>query len=99
MTDLATPTEYTKEYIPNYTGHVPSKNERFGASAGQIQREILGDGGKHPIVLEGLKDRDDTGRLYSSSFVPSIDKNKIVFGNRSRYAKNWINGPNHEIRN
>lgn len=99
MTELATPTEYAKEYLPGYTGHVPSKNERFGASAGQIQREILGDGGKHPIVLESLKERNETGRLYSSSFVPSIDKNKIVFGNRSRYAKNWINGPNHEIRN
>lgn len=34
MTDLATPTEYAKEYLPGYTGHVPSKNERFGASAG-----------------------------------------------------------------
>ena len=99
MTDLATPTDYTKEYLPGYTGHVPSKNERFGASAGQIQREILGDGGKHPIVLEGLKEKDEKGRLYSSAFVPSIDKNKIIFGNRSRYAKNWINGPNHEIRN
>lgn len=42
---------------------------------------------------------DESGRLYSSSFVPQIDKNKIVYGNMSRYAKNWINGPNHEIRN
>jgi hypothetical protein len=22
-----------------------------------------------------------------------------MYGNLSRYAKNWINGPNHEIRN
>ena len=42
---------------------------------------------------------DESGRLYSSNFVPAIDKNKIVYGNMSRYAKNWINGPNHEIRN
>ncbi len=34
MTELATPTDYTKEYLPGYTGHVPSKNERFGATAG-----------------------------------------------------------------
>jgi len=99
MTELVTASEYQKEYLPGYTGHVPSKNERFGATAGQIKREILMDSGKHPILLESLKERDETGRLYASSFVPSIDKNKIIFGNRSRYAKNWINGPNHNIRN
>ena len=99
MTELATPSDYNKEYLPGYTGHVPSKNERFGATAGQIKREILEDAGKHPIILNGMKDSDESGRLYSSNFVPAIDKNKIVFGNMSRYAKNWINGPNHEIRN
>ena len=45
MTELATPTDYVKEYLPGYTGHVPSKNERFGATAGQIKREILADAG------------------------------------------------------
>lgn len=99
MTELVTASDYGKEYLPGYTGHVPSKNERFGATAGQIKREILADSGKHPILLETLKEKTETGRLYSTSFVPSIDKNKIIFGNRSRYAKNWINGPNHNIRN
>jgi len=99
MTELATPSDYNKEYLPGYTGHVPSKNERFGATAGQIKREILEDAGKHPIILNTMKEVDETGRLYSSNFVPAIDKNKIVFGNMSRYAKNWINGPNHQIRN
>jgi hypothetical protein len=51
MTTLATASDYTKEYLPGYTGHVPSKNERFGATAGQIKREILADDGKHPISL------------------------------------------------
>ena len=78
---------------------MPSKNERFGATAGQIKREILADQGRHPIILQSLKELDDSGRLYSSNFVPQIDKNKIIYGNMSRYAKNWINGPNHEIRN
>jgi hypothetical protein len=70
MTEIVTAAEYQKEYLPGYTGHVPSKNERFGATAGQIKREILTDSGKHPILLESLKDRDETGRLYASSFVP-----------------------------
>ena len=34
MTELATASEYAKEYLPGYTGHVPSKQERFGATAG-----------------------------------------------------------------
>jgi len=99
MTELATPSDYKKEYLPGYTGHVPSRNERFGATAGQIKREILIDMGKHPILLQGKRKMDETARLYSSSFVPNIDKNKIIYGNLSRYAKNWINGPNHKIRN
>jgi|TARA_B110000285_G_C15130863_1_gene623483 hypothetical protein len=51
MTQLATPSLYRKEYMPGYTGHVPSKMERFGSTAGQIKREILADDGIHPIVL------------------------------------------------
>mgnify|MGYP002633207424 FL=1 len=34
MTTLVTPTEFKKMYMPGYTGHVPSKNERFGNTAG-----------------------------------------------------------------
>ena len=51
MTTLATPSDFKKQYLPGYTGHVPSKNERFGATAGQIQHEILSDNGKHPISM------------------------------------------------
>ena len=40
MTTLASASLYKKEYLPGYTGHVPSKNERFGSTAGQIKREI-----------------------------------------------------------
>lgn len=51
MTTLATASDYNKEYLPGYTGHVPSKNERFGSTAGQIKREILSDKGMHPIII------------------------------------------------
>jgi hypothetical protein len=51
MTTLASASLYKKEYLPGYTGHVPSKNERFGSTAGQIKREILFDEGMHPINL------------------------------------------------
>lgn len=52
MTTLATPADFKKQYLPGYTGHVPSKNERFGATAGHIQHDILSDNGRHPIVIE-----------------------------------------------
>ena len=97
MTTLANASDYQKEYLPGYTGHVPSKNERFGATAGQIKREILADEGKHPISMTRFT--SDANRLYSTRFVPRIDKNKIVYGTHSRFAKNWACGPNHMIRN
>ena len=98
MTELATASEYAKEYLPGYTGHVPSKQERFGATAGQIKREILGDRGVHPIVIQNHVKQDETARIYSSKFTPAVDKNKVVYGNMSRFAKNWVCGPNHNIR-
>jgi hypothetical protein len=96
MTEIATPSNYTKEYLPGYTGHVPSKNERFGATAGQIKREILLDKGKHPITLQTSPNEKD--RWYSSHFVPKIDPNSEIYGNKSRFARNWVCGPNHMIR-
>ena len=60
MTELVTPSFYKKEYLPGYTGHVPSKNEKFGSTAGQIKREILADQGLHPIVLEKYRQKDES---------------------------------------
>ena len=42
---------------------------------------------------------DNSNRLYCSTFVPAIDQNKIIHSNGSRFAKNWVCGPNHMIRN
>ena len=97
MTTLATPSDFKKEYLPGYTGHVPSKNERFGNTAGQIKRDILRDKGKHPIIFPCVI--DESKRVYSDKFTPAVDKNKIIYGNSSRNALNWQCGPNHMIRN
>ena len=32
---------FKKEYLPGYTGHVPSKNDMFGMTAGDINRNII----------------------------------------------------------
>jgi len=52
MSTLAKLSDYQKDYLPGYTGHVPSKNERFGSTAGQIKKEIMEDKGQNPLNLE-----------------------------------------------
>uniref|UniRef100_A0A7S3CJQ4 Uncharacterized protein n=1 Tax=Strombidium rassoulzadegani TaxID=1082188 RepID=A0A7S3CJQ4_9SPIT len=99
MTQVVSQSLYKRDYTPGYAGHVPSKMERFGATAGQIKREILADQGKHPILLEALKEKNDELRFYSQNYTPQLDKNKQIYGNLSMFAKNWVCGPNHEIRN
>jgi len=32
---------FNKEYVPGYTGHVPSKNNLFGLTAGSINQAII----------------------------------------------------------
>ena len=41
---MTKPKEYKKEYLPGYTGFVPSKNDMFGMTAGDINRHIIGKG-------------------------------------------------------
>jgi len=41
MSAVATGQDFKKDYMPGYTGHVPTKSVRFGGTAGQIKREIL----------------------------------------------------------
>ena len=36
--------DYSKNYLPGYTGHVPKKNEIFGSTAGQINKIITKTG-------------------------------------------------------
>ncbi len=69
MTELATQNDHTKEQLPGYTGHVPSKNERFGVTAGKIEREILANSGKNPNIIDFLKTTDDLKSLNGRTSV------------------------------
>ena len=33
---------FNKEYMPGYTGHVPTKADQFGMTAGVVNRTIIG---------------------------------------------------------
>jgi len=37
---------WAREYLPGYTGHVPTKNDFCGKTSGSINREICVAGGK-----------------------------------------------------
>ena len=98
MTELATPSLFTKDYMPGYTGHVPTKVDRFGASQGQIKREILADKGSYKTMLDKIRMRNNRGRMHSQNKMPSLKQDKLIYGNLSIFAKNWVGGPTHEIR-
>jgi len=87
---------FNKEYLPGYTGHVPSKNNLFGLTAGSINQAIIETDG-NAWDLAGLTTSGAlTSAIYSNK-APANKVNKEVFGNWSKYAKNWISGPTHEV--
>jgi hypothetical protein len=98
MTELATPSVFKKDYMPGYTGHVPTKADRFGASQGQIKREILNDRGCYKTMLANIKSRSQNKTSSSFCSKPATLENKLIYGNLSIFAKNWVAGPTHEIR-
>lgn len=82
-----------REYLPGYTGFVPTKNNLFGKTAGSINREICLTGGNH-LELDNL----EINRQQKQEMATSKDINKDVYGNKSKNSVNWICGPTHEIR-
>ena len=74
---------------------MPLKNDLFGKSAGTINREICNSGGiEENMNRLALKE----SFMATTHLPPSAKMNKDVFGNSSRYSKNWISGPTHDIR-
>jgi len=49
MASVSTRSEFKKEYMTGYTGHVPTKVDLFGATSGIIQRQILVTKGKSSV--------------------------------------------------
>lgn len=86
---------FSKEYLPGYTGHVPQKNDLFGMTAGDINRQVVMTGGKTAYMMP--RGSTYAQRFYRESQTPCNKPNKDVFGNWSRYAQNWVAGPTHEV--
>lgn len=84
---------FNKEYLPGYTGHVPTKNDMFGMTAGDINKHIVVNGGhvSYPQPMGSTY----AHRFYNQSTTPSNKPNKDIFGNWSKYSINWVAGPTH----
>ncbi len=68
----------------------------FGMTAGDIMRKIIDGGGS--ASLHYPTGSTHALRFYRLNSTPANQINKEIFGNFSRYEKNWIGGPTHEVK-
>lgn len=64
-------------------------------TAGDVNRNIVGNGGH---VGYNIPTGSTHGiGFFNQAYTPANKPNKDVYGNWSKYAKNWIAGPTHEM--
>ena len=93
--------EYSKNYLPGYTGHVPKKNDVYGCTAGDINKIITRQGHKpsnYDVDIAVGKPTFAQRDFYSQP--PGVDNanDAIQYGNHSRLGDNWLGGPNQNIK-
>lgn len=92
---------FNKEYMPGYTGHVPTKVDQFGMTAGDVNRVILDSfNPRSSPRLQQPKAAQSVSLYQANSMQQMTHKNKPfknIFGNCSRMATNWISGPTHDM--
>lgn len=87
--------KWNRDYLPGYTGHVPTKNDFCGKTSGAVCREVNYAGGSHAELDRMELERHESNKI---DLPGKKEINSNVFGNQSRHAKNWISGPTHMIR-
>lgn len=95
---------FNKEYMPGYTGHVPTKVDQFGMTAGDVNRAILDafnpPHSENTARLNHPKQSPTVTLYQATSLQRMTHKNrplKNIFGNCSKYATNWIAGPTYQM--
>jgi hypothetical protein len=86
---------WNREYLPGYTGFVPTQRAFVGKTSGQINREISLCGGS-PAELDLLELGRHKQQLSDLPASKSI--NPDVYGYRSKDSVNWVSGPTHMVR-
>ena len=93
--------DYSKNYLPGYTGHVPKKNEIFGSTAGQINKIITKTGepnSKYDIDVAISKPYYEQNDYQVNPPLKDNDTEALQFGNHSMKGTNWIGGPNSNVK-
>ena len=86
---------WNREYMPGYTGFVPTQRTFVGKTAGQINREIqLCGGNQQELDNLELKQHQET----MSDLPARKDTTPDVYSNRSRTSVTWVGGPTHMVR-
>jgi hypothetical protein len=93
--------QYTKEYLPGYTGHVPKKNDVYGCTAGDINKIITKTGYKpsnYDVDIAVGKPSFAKREFYSQP--PATDKlnDAVQYGNFSKHGDNWLGGPTSNVK-
>jgi len=50
---------FRKEYLPGYTGFVPTRSERFGMTSGDVNKVIVKEEGNTSLIRNDLEDPYD----------------------------------------
>lgn len=86
---------WNREYLPGYTGFVPTQKAFVGKTSGQINREISLCGGC-PQQLDALELSRHKAQMAELPASKSI--NPDVYSMRSKDSVNWVSGPTHMVR-
>ena len=98
---MANQIEYKKEFIPGYTGHAPKRNEVFGCTAGDINKIIMGTGGKpsnYDVDVAVGKPSYATRQNYSQPPAQDTAGGEVTYGNNSKKGENWLGGPTQNLK-
>lgn len=84
--------EYTKLYLPGYSGHVPRKNDLFGITAGDANNILIQNSGADRFFSSGghRPTHWDKDHHRSVSQAPLLHVDRIKYTNWSKKAPNWI---------
>jgi len=83
--------DYTKMYLPGYSGHVPRKNDLFGITAGDANGILVKKAGADKFFASGgHRPSNWDGNSRSSSQGANLKADRIKYTNWSKKAPSWI---------
>lgn len=83
--------DYTKKYLPGYSGHVPAKNDLFGITTGTANQILVKPQGADKFFESGGRMPENWGkRERNLSQGANLRADRIKYTNWSKKASNWV---------